>query len=181
MKKKVLLIATAVIALGAMAFRTLADDWTIDTTQAKVSFELPDEGTKGTIGGLAASIHFNPLSLGDAKIEASVDVATLNTGVEGKDHHLKTADFFDAEKFPKIKFTTDKVTATDKGFLATGKLMMKDSVKTIDIPFNFESKGDNEGVFKGTMEVFAGDYGIMKKSKTGKDKVVITIEVPVKK
>ncbi|TND05904.1 MAG: hypothetical protein FD123_3595 [Bacteroidetes bacterium] len=182
MKKSLfILAASAGLLAGATAFTLFSNDWTPVTDQAKVSFEMPNEGTAGTLGGLKTTISFNPANPAESKIEATVDPSTINTGVEGKDTHIKSADFFDVAKYPTIRFVSEKVTATAAGFIATGKLTIKDSVKTVDIPFTFEPKGDNEGVFKGHMEIFYGDFGVNKKSKSGKDKVKITIEVPVKK
>ena len=55
---------------------------------------------------------------------------------------------------------------------------MKDSTKTIEIPFTFDNKG-NKGLFVGTTTLQYGDYGISDESKSGNDKVVLNIEVPV--
>jgi hypothetical protein len=57
---------------------------------------------------------------------------------------------------------------------------MRDSTKTISIPFSFKQNG-NEGVFKGTMAVHPGEYGVGQRSKSGSDLVEISIEVPVSK
>lgn len=181
MKTIIASVSALLLLAGAYAFTHAVPTWKIDASAAKVSFEMPNEGTKGTLGNLEATIQFDMAHLTESVITATVDAATINTGIEGKDKHLKTNDFFDAEKFPKIKFVSQSIKATDKGFETTGKLTIKDSTHVITIPFTFEKKGEEEGVFKGTMDIFSGDYGVMKKSKSGKDQVVVTLEVPVKK
>jgi len=160
---------------------TVLEIWNVSSQEATISFELPEQGTKGTLSGLKASIDFDQKNPGAAKISATVDVKTFNTGDAKKDEHLLSADFFNAEKYPTISFVSSSVKATDTGFLASGTLTMKDSVKNVEIPFSFAEDTKGGGVFKGTMTVFAGDYGITKKGAAGKDKVVINLSVPVKK
>lgn len=155
--------------------------WNISNEGVTVNFELPDEGTKGTLTGLKATIDFDQKDPSSSKITASVEMNTLNTGNAQKDKHLLSADFFNVEKFPSATFTSSSIKVTKDGFLAAGSLTMKDSTKAIEVPFTFTEDANGAGVFKGKMEVLCSDFGIMKKSKSGKDKVLVTLSVPVKK
>jgi polyisoprenoid-binding protein YceI len=179
MKKIFFPLALLLIILASSFTASLI--WNVSANGVTINFELPDQGTKGTVSGLKASIDFDAKDPVSSKITASIDIKTLNTGDAKKDHHLLTADFFDAEKFPLITFTSSSIKASNEGFLATGNLTMKDSTKNIEIPFTFSEDASGAGVFKGTMTVFSGDFGITKKSGSGKDKVIIQINVPVKK
>jgi polyisoprenoid-binding protein YceI len=172
----VLLIA---VLITASAF-TISHLWNVSNEGVAITFELPDEGTKGTISGLKANIDFDQKNPAAAKISASVEIKTLNTGNKKKDDHLLSADFFNAEKYPLVSFVSTSVKATETGFLASGNLTMKDSTKAVEIPFTFNEK-DGAGSFQGTMTIHSGDFGVTKQSKSGKDKVVITLNVPVKK
>lgn len=152
--------------------------WNVSNEEVTINFELPDEGTKGTISGLKATIDFDHKDPSTSKIEASVDFKTLNSGNKQKDDHLKAADIFDAEKYPTIKFSSSSIKTTKEGFLATGSLTIKDSIKTVEIPFTFTEEANGSGILKGSMTIHTSDFGVMQK---GKDKVVVTINVPVKK
>ncbi|MGQ0828823.1 MAG: YceI family protein [Bacteroidota bacterium] len=178
--KKISIIAIACIAIIASGF-TASILWDVSNEGVTVNFELPDEGTKGTLSGLKASIDFNQKDLSASKISASVDVATLNTGNGQKDKHLLSADFFNVEKYPTMSFISTSIKATSEGFMAAGNLTIKDSTKSVEIPFSFTEDASGSGFFKGTLSIFSSDYGVMKKSKTGKDKVVVVLTVPVKK
>ena len=68
----------------------------------KISFDADMQNTSGTIGGFEATINFNPENLAESSIVGSVDVNTLSTGNKKRDNHLKTDDFFSAEKYPKM-------------------------------------------------------------------------------
>jgi polyisoprenoid-binding protein YceI len=178
MKKRTILFV-AIASIFCSAF-TASMIWSINDQEVVINFELPEQGTKGTLSSLKASIDFDQKNPAEAKISASVDVKTLNTGDKKKDEHLLSPDFFNAEKYPTISFVSTSVKATDTGFLAAGNLTMKDSTKAVEIPFTF-SEDEHGGTFKGTMTIFSGDYGVTKKGNTGKDKIIVNLTVPVKK
>jgi len=178
--KKIALIGILTLLIGVCAFK-LSSSWKVIDEQVSITFELPEEGTKGTISGLKATIEFDEKDLRTAKMSASVDVKSLNTGTPKKDAHLMTADFFDAEKYPTMSFEATLIKTSETGFVAVGNLHVKDAIKPIEIPFTFTDDGKGNAAFKGTMTFLAGDFGIMKKSDTGKDKVVVTVSVPVKR
>src|SRR5690606_8483446 len=69
----------------------------------------------------------------DAKFEMTAEVSSIDTEVEMRDNHLKSADFFDAEKFPEIKFVSTSVTATDEKnkYKLNGNLTMHGQTKPV--------------------------------------------------
>lgn len=183
MKKQLLLILTAAIMIGS-AF-TLAMNWKIDEKASSVIWELPNNpGHKGKFSNISATIDFDKAKLAESKISASIDVKSIDGGDPKLNNHLLQADFFDAEKFPKITFTSTEIAASGTAYVAKGKLQMKDSVKNVEIPFTFTEEGKDKATFSGTLTVMATDYGVMKPgkdpSKQG-DKTVIVMTVPVNK
>lgn len=179
--KHVLAISISGLLLsGLFAFKMLNSSWTISSKDAKISFTMPNGKHGGTVSGFDATIDFDAAHPELAAIKASVDVSSIETGEAKLNGHLMTTDFFDAEHHPKIYFTAEKITKNETGFLATGKLIMRDSTHIINIPFTFEQK-EKQAWMKGTMDIFAGDYGIGKKSEKGSDRVVVTIEIPLTK
>lgn len=175
--KKLSIAIIALLVIISTGF-TISVLWNVSNEGVSITFELPDEGTKGTVGGLKATIDFDPKDPSSSKIEATIDFKTLDSGNKQKDDHLKAADIFDAEKYPTIKFSSSSIKATKEGFLAIGNLTIKDSTKTIEIPFTFTEEANGSGIFKGSMTVHTSDFGVMEK---GKDKVIVMINVPVKK
>jgi polyisoprenoid-binding protein YceI len=175
--KKIIISATVISALSAF---TLLNKWKAGE-KATVSWELQDTDKKGTFGNLVTTLDFDKKKLGKSKITASIDVKTLKAGNEKLESHLCSPDFFDAEKFPKITFTSTEIKAAEVGYLAKGTLHIKDSAKLIDLPFTFTESDKSAGVFSGTMSINACDYGVIKEERRGKDKVVIYLNVPVTK
>jgi polyisoprenoid-binding protein YceI len=182
MKNKTLLIlAAAVTIAGAFAFGKTQNRWTVNTKESKIDFTLPKGKHSGTVSGLDASIDFDPKHPELAAIKATVNVNELKADNEQLTAHLMTADFFDAANHPQITFTAEQVTKNDTGYVATGKLALRDSVHTVNIPFSFSKQGKKAATMKGRLNIFAGDYGIGKKSKEGNDLVIVNIEVPLTK
>lgn len=176
--KKIHILTIAIIVLLTSAF-TVSILWKADEKKSTVNFEISDK--KGTFSNLTSSINFDKSNLKDSKITASIDVKTLKAGNERLEAHLLSPDFFEAEKFPKITFTSTEINSSATGFIAKGTLNIKDSTKVIELPFTFTEDGKDKATFSGTMTVMAGDYGVMKKSKDGNDKVTVYLSVPVTK
>lgn len=181
MKKTIVVAALAITASGMAAFTFLKGNaWSVKNDGVKINFILPSEPHQLSFSGLNADINFDASMPMSSEIIARIDVKTLKTEASGLTEHLLSADFLDVAKYPEIKFISSRIMKTDSGYVAYGGLCMKDSVKAVKLPFTFTEKGD-EGMFKGTLHIFSGDYGVMKKSKSGGDEVVISLEIPVTK
>jgi polyisoprenoid-binding protein YceI len=173
--KKIALISLSAFVLISLSLSSI---WKIASTEdVKINFHLTVEGTKGTFGGLETVFEFDKSNFSKSKITANIDVNTLNTNNKKRDEHLKSEDFFEAKKYPKIIFTSKEFSKTDKGYIVKGDLTMKNVTKPIEVPFTFEDSG-NKAIFKGIMNVYPSEFGVMKDKKGDKEKVEISIEVP---
>lgn len=178
--KKVQLIALSIILI-ASAF-TISTIWkVIDTEKIVINFKLDNEGTKGTFTGINAVIDFDFENLAESKIRATINVSSLSTENERRDDHLKNADFFDAEKFPTISFVSDEILKTETGFVAKGKLTMKEHTDMVDVPFTVESDKNGNTILKGGMKVSPYAYGVIKNEKSKNETVTVTFEIPLTK
>ena len=180
MKTKQILIGTITlfVAVGLLSFKVITHAWNVNAKEAKITFTLPKGEHGGTVGGLTSTFEFDPAAPEKAVIKATVQVNELKTDNVDLTAHLMSADFFDAANHPTIEFTAETVAKTDSGFVATGKLHMRDSTRTVAVPFKFIQDG-KKATFKGTMDIFAGDFGVGKRSEQGNDRVLVSIEVPV--
>ena len=174
MKKLVYPIA-AVALIIASAFTVVKSvDWKIaDNYSVKFSGGDPS----GEFRGLKGTVSFDENDLAGSKFDVSIDVATINTGNGMKNTHAKSAMWFDAEKFPTIKFTSSAITKTASGYEAKGTLDMHGVQKEITIPFTFTNN-----VFAGTIEVNRLDYNVNSaEPEHGAAKFKVDINVPVTK
>ncbi|HKC37104.1 MAG TPA: YceI family protein [Chitinophagaceae bacterium] len=174
MKKLFYPVAAIVIMVGS-AFTVLkSQDWKIADNYS-VKFNGGDPS--GEFGGLKGTISFDPANLASSKFDATIDVATINTGNGMKNTHAKSDKWFDAEKYPAIRFKSSAITKTSAGYEAKGILDMHGVQKEITIPFTFENN-----VFTGSIQVNRLDYNInVAEPAHGSATFKVDITVPVTK
>ena len=86
--------------------------WLINTNHSSAAFEVRHmmvSWVHGIFGQVAGSLNFDPLNVAAAGVEVEIDAASIYTGVEQRDNHLKSADFLEVEKYPKITFKSTAV------------------------------------------------------------------------
>ena len=101
--------------------------WNIDASHSLAEFSvrhLMITNVKGRFAKLEGWVEYDPANPAAARVEVSIDVASIDTREEKRDVHLRSADFFDAEKYPKITFTSKHVEKTGDGFRVAGALAM---------------------------------------------------------
>jgi polyisoprenoid-binding protein YceI len=131
MKKHLL----AVLALAALAAPAAAELYKIDEAHSAVSFKVAHMAiskVSGRFDKFSGTIDYQPGDVKSWKTEAVIDVASINTGVEARDKHLRAPDFFDVEKFPTMTFKSVKVSGYKnmKGKLH-GELTMRGVTKAV--------------------------------------------------
>ncbi len=151
--KKLFYPLAAIAIISGSAFTVFkSQNWKIADNYS-VKFEGGDPS--GEFGGLKGTISFDPNDLAASKFDASLDVATINTGNGMKNTHAKSDQWFEAEKYPIIRFTSEAITKTSTGYEAKGILDMHGVKKEITIPFTFDNN-----IFKGSIQVNRLDYNI---------------------
>ena len=173
--KKIFYPLAGLALIVSSAFTVItAQNWNIGENYT-VKFEGGDPS--GEFKGLKGKISFDPADLAGSKLEASIEVATINTGNGMKNTHAKSEKWFDAAKFPLIKFTSSSITKTATGYEAKGTLDMHGVQKEVSIPFTFENN-----TFAGSFEVNRLDYNVnTAEPEHGAAKFKVDISVPVTK
>lgn len=174
MKKIILTLLVSLICLLATSQNQV---WKV--TNSKVGFKIKNAGltVDGSFKGLEADIAFDPAKAYGNKIEASVDVKTINTSSNTRDKHLKKEEYFDAEKFPKITMKSSSFSKGDDGkFKGFFNLSIKGTTKTVPVIFSFvETNG--KATFMGTFKINRLDYKVGESSWVMSDDVNITIVI----
>jgi len=152
-------------------------------TRSKITFQIKNLGinTGGSISGLQASINLDPANLNSSAIEGSVDVNTINTDNDTRDHHLKEEGFFDAARYPKI--TMKSVSIKHKGgqnYVGVFNLTMKDKTKQVEVPFSYIETANGASI-KGSFKLNRTDFGVGGKSLIMSSEVTANIELDVAK
>lgn len=90
---------------------------------------------EGRFKDFTGSVKYDGKDVTKSSVEFTADISSVDTGVDARNVHLKTADFFDAAKYPKMSFTSTKVERKGKGYTLTGDLTIKGVTKQISFPF----------------------------------------------
>lgn len=158
-------MAAVLLAVSAQAAETLK----VDRAHSFVNFEIKHtvSSVTGAFNDFAGTIQFDSADPTQSAVELTIQTASVDTGVEARDNHLRTPDFFDAEKNPQITFKSKRV-AKKSGdvYDVTGDFTMHGVTKEITIPVTFlgSIKGRRGEVFgfRSDFKVNRLDYGVGK-------------------
>lgn len=165
--KKIAVFASAFILLVAF---TTPVNWNVDNAHSKLTFTVTHLGisdVSGLFKNFDVKVNASKEDFSDAVFEVSADVASINTEVEMRDNHLKSADFFDAANHPKLTFKSTSITPAGKNqYKLTGDLSLHGVTKpvTMDVAYrgtveNPMSKKATSG-FQVTGTIKRSDFGI---------------------
>lgn len=184
MKKIAIYVFAAGIILAGSAYTVQSIiNWKIDSEKAMVKFTLQAHGSDvvGNFKGAKGSAKFDEADLSHSSVTCTVDVSTINTGIEGRDKHLQAGEFFDAAANPQLSFNSTKITKTSDGYLLTGNLTAKGVTKEVSAPFVFAPTPEGGASFKGSFTIKRSDYKIGKEGNEPSDEVKISFDIPVTK
>ena len=153
-------------------------------TSSSIKFKIKNFGVSvsGSFSGFSTSLSFTPSDLANSSITASVKVNTIKTGIDARDKHLKSDDYFDAEKYPTITLTSTKFTQLGNNkYTGFFKLTIKNKTKEISFPFTYVPSTEGGGTFTGTFTVNRLDFGVGSSSISMSDNATVNIEVKIGK
>lgn len=175
--KKILYPALALCIFAGSAFVTLTatKDYTFKEGFT-ISFKSKDPS--GEFKKAKGTITFDESDLDKAKFDISIDVNSINTGNSMQNKKAQTSEWFEATKYPTIKFVSSKVEKSGDNYSITGKLTMKGVTKEKKIPATVTKSG-NDLTFSGKFTVNRIDYGVGHKSDAVPDLMNISYSIPV--
>jgi polyisoprenoid-binding protein YceI len=180
-------------ALGGLVLAPVhlhaADKYTFDKSHTYIGFEISHMGlstTFGSFGDFDGTLLIDEQAPQNSKVDVTINAASIDTGHEARDNHLRGADFFNAEKFPTMTFTATKIEKAGEGMVRmTGDLTLLGVTKPILLDVKLNKKGphprsgkmmagfDARGVLK------RSDFGMSKGVPMVGDEVALTISTEV--
>lgn len=166
MKKLNVLVVMLFVATGVFAQATT---FKVDKSHSSLGFSISHlliSEVDGSFGKFDATLTSSKEDFSDAVVELTADVSTINTNNEGRDKHLRSADFFDIEKFPTLTFKSTAFTKTgDKTYKVTGDLTMHGVTKSITLDATLTGttvgrSGKKIVAFKTTGVIKRSEFGV---------------------
>jgi polyisoprenoid-binding protein YceI len=162
-------MSTATTTPGAAATTPALATWTIDPAHSHVEFgvrHMMIATVKGRFGGVTGTVRTDGSNPAGAQVEVELDAATIDTREAQRDTHLKSADFFDVERFPKITFESTRITDV-KGdtFRLVGDLTMRGVTREVALDVTSEGRGkdpwgNERAGFTAAGKLKRSDYGL---------------------
>jgi polyisoprenoid-binding protein YceI len=162
-----LLAAVALSALAALPLR--ADTFAIDPGHSEVGFQVRHivSQTRGRFNDFGGTVQLDPQNLSASSVDFKIKTASIDTNMPDRDKHLRTADFFDVEKYPEITFKSKSVKATGKDtYDVLGTLTLHGVSKDITLPVTYTGQakdpwGNTRAGFSTSTTLNRKDFGIV--------------------
>lgn len=190
--KRIIASISTIVALSLPAF-AFASTWAIDPDHSNVGFKvrhLMVSNVKGSFDRHTGTVEIDDKDITKSKVNVSIDTSSVNTNVQKRDEHLRSADFFDVAKYPTMTFVSKKVAKAGKDRLkVTGDLTLHGVTKEVVLdvePISRESKDPWGNIRRGTTataKINRKDFGLVWNAalETGGvtvgDEVTITLEI----
>jgi polyisoprenoid-binding protein YceI len=110
--------------------------WTLDSAHSQIEFAVKHmmvTTVRGQFRKFAIDVDFDEESPERSSIVAHIDASSIDTGMEARDAHLRSGDFFDAEAFPELAFRSTRITAAGDAYKIEGDLTIKGVTRPITL------------------------------------------------
>lgn len=143
--------------------------WVLDPTHSELGFKIRHlmiSNVSGAFKSFQAEAETDELDFSTAQVKLTADMASIYTNNEQRDAHLRTSDFFEADKHPQLVFTSTKIEKTGSDmFVLHGELMLKGTTKParLNVEFNGITKdpwGGERAGFVVTGKINRSDWGV---------------------
>ena len=138
MKKRMTACIAGCFLLG---LTVQAAEYRVDPSHTTVGFTVRHMGissVRGQFGEYDGVIHYDGTSIEQVAATGTVKAASIDTANEKRDEHLRSADFFDVEQFPEIRFESARVVRTDSGYVLEGNFTMHGVTKPVRLDMTLE-------------------------------------------
>ncbi|MBC7740694.1 MAG: YceI family protein [Bdellovibrionaceae bacterium] len=165
---KTILTAIMLVSLSALAQKELeAGKYNIDPMHSKIGFEVPHlviSSVDGTFKKFSGTFTIDE-KFENSKLDAEAQIDSIDTGVEKRDTHLKSPDFFDAKQFPKMTFKSTALSGKPESFKLIGDLTIKGKTKKVTFDTKYtgsavDGYGNLKAAFIGTAKISRKEFGL---------------------
>ncbi|QDE84041.1 YceI family protein [Myxococcus xanthus] len=143
--------------------------WNIDTTHSGIHFSVRHmviAKVRGSFRKYSGAVSLDEQDVTKSSVAVTIETASIDSGVEQRDNHLRSPDFFDVEKFPSITFKSTKVEkASGNGLKVTGNLTIRDVTREVvldaeQLGVGKDPWGNVKAAFEAKTSVDRRDFGL---------------------
>jgi polyisoprenoid-binding protein YceI len=119
--------------------------WNIDAAHSGINFSVRHmvvSKVRGRFGKYSGTITLDETDITRSSVEVSLDASSIDTGVAERDTHLRSADFFDVEKFPELRFRSQRIERVDDTrYRIIGELTIRDVKREVALDAEYGGRG----------------------------------------
>lgn len=186
-RKPLTIVLAAGLALALASPAAAAETWKIDPAHANIYFKASHFGWSNQFGrfnDVSGTITLDPNDASKTRVTLVIKAASVDTGHEARDKHLRSPDFFNAAEHPEIRFVSTKVEKTgDRTANVTGNLTLLGTTKpvTLKVTWNkvgqhFRTKKTHTG-FSATTTIKRSAWGMKKFAPNLGDDITLYFEI----
>ena len=166
---KVLSVLPLLLAMAMVSSETgELESYSGDVPHSSIGFSVKHmvvATVKGNFRDYDISVSYDPDDLANSSVQTTIKVASIFTDNEGRDNHLRSAEFFDAENYPEINFRSARIENRDDGLVAIGTLTMRGVTREIELPFELIGpvkgmQGEKRYGIDAIMKLNRQDFGV---------------------
>jgi polyisoprenoid-binding protein YceI len=181
-------ILTPVLAAAILAPLGNSTAWKIDPNHSEADFAIKHMAIStvhGTFRGVSGTINFDPNDIAAGSVNATIDVKSVNTGVDARDSHLRGPEFFETDKYPTMAFKSSSVKKTSDGYDVYGDLTIHGVTKPVTLKMEtpgrpqVDAKGVAHCGFTATTMINRKDFGLLYAQKTTGGDAMLGDEVKI--
>ncbi len=104
------------------------NDWTLDSAHSQIEFAVKHmmvTTVRGQFRKFSVDVDFDEEQPERSSVVAHIDASSIDTGIEARDAHLRSGDFFDTKTFPELVFRSTRITTAGDGYLVEGDLTIR--------------------------------------------------------
>ncbi len=170
-------LVTGILLMSSAYMSVTSQDWKI-ADDFSIKFQSKDPS--GIFKDFKGAIKYDEKDLAGSKFDVAIDVSSISTGNGMMNKKAQIDEWFDADKYPQIKYVSSKIEKSDKGIVVYGDLKIKGVSKPTKINITVKNSGDKAN-FSGTFNVNRMDFHVGHKSETVPDVMKIIFDIPVTK
>ncbi|HEX4093691.1 MAG TPA: YceI family protein [Trebonia sp.] len=149
-------------AQALLADGKLAGSWTLDGAKSSVRLRTKSVWGLVKVNGVFGQVAGEAVISADGQATGTITVAaaSIDTGLKKRDDHLRSADFFDAAKYPDITFSATSVALSDDGATVAGTLTVRDQTRPVTVSGAVSADGQDEISLDAEVPVNRGHHGM---------------------
>jgi len=142
--------------------------WTLDPAHSQIEFSVKHmmvTTVRGQFRKFTTEVDFDENHPERSSVVAHIDASSIDTGMEARDAHLKSADFFDTDKFPELAFRSTRITAAGDGYKIDGDLTIRGETRPVTLEAEIggvvpNMQGGRRAAFNATAKISRKSFGL---------------------